>query len=101
MKYLNKISNNETEAKVQKYFHSLGFQSIKRGWPDFCFYKKKRGQKTEYVFVEVKRKEEKNIKNYQRKIKNIFKDLGLDYKICFGVLEDGSPNFRKERGLNK
>jgi len=112
MKYLNKESNNETERIVQRYFHSLGYMSIRRGWPDFCFYRGPRG-KRKYIFVEVKkpimrgtpfcRKKKKHpITPPQRRIKNIFQDLGLDYRVCFGLLEDGSPNFRNDlAGINK
>lgn len=112
MKYLNKESNNETERMVQHYFHSLGYTSIRRGWPDFCFYRGPRG-KREYVFVEVKKpiipgtpfcgkKKKRPITPAQRRIKNIFQDLGLDYRVCFGLSEDGLPNFRNDlAGINK
>ena|SRR3989338_3732627 len=112
MKYLNKESNNETERAVQRYFHSLGYISIRRGWPDFCFYRGPRS-KREYIFVEVKKpiisgtpfsrkKKQRPITSPQRRIKNIFYDLGLDYRVCFGLREDGSPNFRSDlAGINK
>ena len=113
MKYLNKESINETEKTVQAYYHSLGYTSIKRGWPDFCFYRGPRG-KREYIFVEVKRnikpgtpfykknKKHNLITPAQRRIKNIFQDLGLDYRVCFGLLEDGTPNLRTDlAGINK
>lgn len=112
MKYLNKESNNQTEKAVQAYLHSLGYISIKRGWPDFCFYRGPRG-KREYIFVEVKKPiipgtpfSRKKIKHPltppQRRMKNIFQDLGLDYRACFGLLKNGSPNFRNDLlGINK
>jgi len=100
MKYINKQSTNKTESEVQKYFLDNGYQSIKRGWPDFCFWKKEKGKKPEVIFVEVKRSNQSGIKTPQRKIKNIFKKLGLDHRIAFGVLEDGSPNYAKHPGLN-
>lgn len=112
MKYLNKESNNETEKSVQKYFHSLGYTSIKRGWPDFCFYKRNTG-KIEYIFIEVKKpvipgtpfarkRRNSSITPAQRRMKNIFEDLGLDYRVCFGLSENGSPNFRTDlAGINK
>jgi len=113
MKYLNKKSSNETERNVQEYFLSLGYISIRRGWPDFCFYRGPRG-KREYIFIEVKKpimpgkpfskKKSKcsPITPAQRRMKNIFKDLGLDYRVCFGLLEDGTPNFRTGlAGINK
>jgi hypothetical protein len=102
MKYINKMSHNQTEAQVQNYYHSLGYQSLKRGWPDFCFYKNRRKGKGEYIFVEVKRKNQNSIKVCQRNIKNIFTELGLTYKVAFGLKEDGTPNFKDNLpGINK
>lgn len=100
MRYINKLSSNTTEAEVQSFFHNQGYMSIRRGWPDFCFWKNVNG-KREYLFIEVKKSDEKNIKPWQRKVKNIFADLGLKYKVCFGM-KDGMPNFDAScRGINK
>jgi hypothetical protein len=111
-----RLSINKEEAKIQEYYHSLGYQSIRRGWPDFCFWKKGESGKNEYIFVEVKppleippgtpfrRKRSKRppITTYQRRMKNIFTDLKLDHRVSFGFLPDGAPNFRTDRkGINK
>lgn len=117
MHYLKKLSSNKTERAVQEHYHSLGYTSIKRGWPDFCFWKKEPGKKAEYIFVEVKpapplkgtpfrKKKTYSQQNVltppQRKIKNIFKSLGLDFRVAFGVNNDGSPNYEVPRaGINK
>ncbi|MAH46458.1 hypothetical protein CMI37_11540 [Candidatus Pacearchaeota archaeon] len=95
MSKLNKLSNNVTEKEVQEYFHDLGYHSIKRGWPDFCFFKGK-----DIIFVEVKRSDQNTIKSHQRRIKNIFKKLGLDYRVAFGM-KDGKPDYKQRAGLNR
>jgi hypothetical protein len=100
-KYINKISNNPTEKAVQEWFIAQGYFSLKRGWPDFCFWRRDENRKKEYVFVEVKRSNQTTIKNHQRKIKNIFNDLGLTYRVAFGLNEDGTPNFKEFAGINK
>lgn len=114
MRYLNKLSGNKTELAVQNYYHELGYQSIKRGWPDFCFWKSLPGGKRKYIFVEVKKpvvpgspfsRKKKNrqpVTPAQRRIKNIFLDLGLDYRVAFGLLPDGTPDFRVNvAGINR
>jgi len=112
MKYLNKLSRNETEAEIQNYYHNLGYQSIRRGWPDFVFWKKGKDNKKEYLFIEVKKpivsgspfarkRRNRLITPPQRKMKNIFLDLGLDHRVCFGLLPDGTPNFKIYAGINK
>lgn len=85
---------------MQEYYISQGYQSLSKGWPDFVFYKKRPGQKTEYLFIEVKRPNQNTIKAWQRRIKNVFEDLGLDYFVCFGLNSEGKPDFKQLPGLN-
>jgi VRR-NUC domain-containing protein len=99
MQYLNKRSNNE--KAIQEFYIARGYQSVRRGWPDFCFWKKNKNGAPEFIFVEVKRHDEGNIKPWQRKIKNIFRSLNLDYRVAFGLNEDGTSRFRKDiPGIN-
>ena len=98
--YLTKIKKNKFESKVQEYYIKKGYLFLSRGWPDFIFYKlwnyKKGGipQGIDIQFVEVKRNNQTTIKPAQKRMKKLFKLLGLDYKVCFGVNDDGSPNFK-------
>jgi hypothetical protein len=100
MKHLNKLSKNVVEKSVQDWYLANGFQSLKSGWPDFVFWKKSPDGKTIYQFVEVKQHNNDNIRNNQRKVKNIFRSFNLDYRVAYGLLPDGSPNFQKRKGVN-
>lgn len=95
-KYINsKRRKNKHENDVQDWFIKNGYYSIARGWPDFCFFKMQPDGKVEAVFVEVKRPDQTMIKPHQNTIKKIFERLGLDVRVAFGSLEDGSPNFKE------
>jgi hypothetical protein len=100
MKHLNKVGRNVVERSIQHWYFANGFQSLKSGWPDFVFWKKAADGKTTYQFVEVKQYMNDNIRNNQRKVKNIFRSFNLDYRVAFGILPDGSPNFQKRKGIN-
>ena len=92
--YLKRIRKNEVEASVQKYYLSKGYKFLGRGWPDFLFYKLRKESKT-FEFVEVKRANQTKLKPAQARMQRLFKLMGLKYKVCFGVNDDGSPNFQE------
>ncbi len=100
MKHLNKLSKNVVEKSIQDWYFANGFQSLKSGWPDFVFWKNSPDGKTIYQFVEVKQHTKDNIRNNQRKVKNIFRALDLDYRVAYGITADGSPNFENRAGVN-
>lgn len=97
MNYLDHKKSNKHEEAVRQYFHSYGFKSLSRGWPDFVFFKQRADGKNEVVFVEVKPPEGRTIKRHQDAIKQLLEELGADYRVAFGVNEDGSPNFKEPR----
>lgn len=97
-KYINQKKKNPTEEAVRSYFQSIGYKTIHKGWPDFCFFRFLPNQKVEAIFVEVKRSNQTTIKPHQNTIKKIFKRLGIDVKVCFGLNPDGTPNFQDIEG---
>ena len=75
------LKTNKREQSVFKKYTELGYNCLTKGYPDFCFYKDK-----EVVFVEVKRKQKKpssqmGLSKHQRKMIDIFIQLGLDVRI--------------------
>ena len=93
-KYINKSKRNENEEAVRLWFRKKRYKTLSRGWPDFVFFKNKGEGKIEAIFVEVKRSDQTMIKPHQNIMKKIFEKLGLDVRVCFGIKEDGSPNFK-------
>lgn len=91
----NRIRKNKHEGAVQSWFFKNGYESLARGWPDFVFFKMLPDEKIEAIFVEVKPPDRSMIKPDQHMIKEIFKRLGIEVKVAFGILEDGSPNFQE------
>lgn len=81
MDYLNHEKKNRHEESVRKYFHSQGFQSLSRGWPDFVFFKQTPEGKKEIIFVEVKPPKGRTIKNTQGAIKEILETLSFLEKL--------------------
>ncbi len=98
MDYLNHQKKNRHEEAVRQYFHSQGFQSLSRGWPDFVFFKETNEGKKEIVFVEVKPPQGETIKTHQGAIKEILETFGCDVRVAFGVDESGSPVYKKIEG---
>ena len=93
--YINRTKRNDTEYSVQQYFISQGYDSLARGWPDFLFFKFDNKGKIEAVFVEVKRSNQNCIKSHQNTIRKLLGHLGIEVKVCFGMNEDGTPNFKR------
>jgi len=72
---------NKIELMVVEKYRDLGYDCLKRGWPDFCFY-----NGDDVVFVEVKRTTEKitpkqGLNSYQVKMIDILRKLGLDVRV--------------------
>src|ERR1700756_2605952 len=96
MKFLNKESSNEVENAIQQFLYRSRVSINSARLARFCFYRKRKNQPPEIIFVEVKRYDEDNIKPWQRKIKNLFRSVNLDYRVAFGLNENGTPRFRKD-----
>lgn len=65
-----------------------------------CVLEKPADGKRIYQFVEVKQHTKDYIRNNQRKVKNIFRALNLDYRVAYGITPDGSPNFENRAGVH-
>jgi hypothetical protein len=97
-RYWNVPRNSKPEEAIRAYYASRGYNSITKGWPDFCFVKYLSNGNWDIQFVEVKRPNEKRIQAHQYKMKQIFGKLGIDVKVAFGCNMDGGPNFKQMFG---
>ena len=74
-------TSNVSEQKIIDKYTKLGYNCLKRGYPDFCFY-----NDNEIFFIEVKNSGEKlspneGLNKYQVKMIDIFKRLGLNVSV--------------------
>lgn len=86
---------NPIEEGIRLWYENQGYESIHRGWPDFCFFKYQLDGTMETRFVEVKRPNQTTIKPAQKMIRTIFRQFNIDVKVAFGMNEDGTPNFKE------
>ena len=87
---------NESELIVVEKYRALGYNCLKRGWPDFCFY-----NGDDIIFVEVKRTRQagspkKGLNSYQVKMIDILINLGLDVRVEYA----GKPSQTKKNQKN-
>lgn len=66
-----------TELAVYKQLTKLGFECVRRGWPDIAAINWETG---EVRFVEVKGVSD-NLKPHQKKMQKIFEAAGIDYEL--------------------
>lgn len=76
------IIKNRRERSVYNKYTALGFKALKKGWPDFLFYKDGK-----IVFVEVKRRqiaptEKMGLSKHQREMKEAMELLCRESKIA-------------------
>lgn len=73
-------TKNARELSVIDKYTEKGFNCIKRGYPNFCFY-----NNDKIFFVMVKRKPRRDTKtglnSYQKEMISIFKRLGIDIRV--------------------
>ncbi len=71
---------NDNEKIIKEEFESKGYKTLRKGHPDFVFYKEKDGKIKDIIFVEVKTNSDK-LTTEQLKYSKIIKSLNLNYKI--------------------
>jgi len=70
---------NEREHQIFEKYRHQGFAYLRRGWPDFAFYRKGRNG-LEVRFVEVKKPRQKGTHHQQRMLA-LLEYLGLNVEI--------------------
>ena len=75
------LTMRNTEAEIETKYRTKGYETLRRGWPDFVFIKRnKDGKLTEALFREVKYKED-GLRKDQLKMFNLLKDLELNIEV--------------------
>ena len=74
------LKSNKREIAIYQKYKNLGYECLKKGWPDFCFFKD--NGIFEVVFVEVKRVQRKEtlksgFSKHQKRMIEILKKLNL------------------------
>lgn len=70
---------NRRERLIAERYESQGYEVIRKGWPDFLFYKS-----GEAKFVEVKRpclSQKRGLSQHQRRTLEILRELGLSVSV--------------------
>lgn len=87
---------NEREQRIADEYENEGWSYIKKGAPDFLFYKKKDGKITDYKFVEVKSPLARVSKEQK-----IWGDVLLSANVEYEVISVSLHGESAERGDNK
>lgn len=93
MEYLNEMFDggriaSRSEMEVVEYFIKQGYDFLRRGWPDYGFFKE-----GSLVLVEVKKSKNNKPNRFQTRMIKLLSDAGLDVRVAYGLKADGSPNY--------
>lgn len=95
MEYLNETFDggritSRAEMAVVEHFMKRGYDFLRRGWPDYAFFKGK-----ELILVEVKQSKRFKPNRFQARMIKLLTDAGLDVRVAYGLKPDGTPDFQK------